>query len=127
MSEIRLFLANRSLPLKEPIGGNETPALLRSAAERRFLEDSFGPRVDELLTDLRVLRPRWDEPPAQIDGLALPFFAEARGEHGLSWEMLYRGFKPSSARRGQGIASTDVAISPRQNFLTATLEIVKKL
>jgi hypothetical protein len=61
-----------SLPLVEPIGGNQATALvLHRRAKRRLLGDVFRTGVDQRLANLQVFGPRWGQSTAQLDELAL--------------------------------------------------------
>ena len=66
-------LADRALPppLAEPVDRNETPALRERCRERRLHLGGLGLRIDELVSDNRILPPGGDEPPAQHGEAAL--------------------------------------------------------
>src|SRR5205823_4062643 len=57
-------------PLVEPVREDETAVTAEERAKRRLLRERLGSRVDQLVGDLRVLRPVRQEAPADESRLA---------------------------------------------------------
>ena len=64
--EVRLLSTGPDfLPFVEPGRWDEAATLLDGRAEGRLVGNCFRPRVEELVADGRIGRPRWNETPAE--------------------------------------------------------------
>src|SRR5271165_3961224 len=64
-----------SRPLVKAVGGYQAPAILEGFAESRFVGDRLGTGIDHLVANACLLRPVWDQPPANLRELT----ARSRG------------------------------------------------
>src|SRR5690606_38218508 len=52
------------LPFVEPVGRDQTAPAPEGSPKRRLLVRGFGTRIDQLVPNRNILRPRWHQPPA---------------------------------------------------------------
>ncbi len=60
----RLFASVHLLPLVEAVGGDHAALAFKQPPKSRLLLQRFGARVDHLVSDLLILRPRRNQAPA---------------------------------------------------------------
>jgi RNA 2'-phosphotransferase, Tpt1 / KptA family len=60
-----LFRRSLFLPLEKPIGQNQTSVVFEGLSERWLGSHGLGPGVNHAASDLRIVSPRGNQPPAK--------------------------------------------------------------